>query len=272
MLGPAEAGHARRAGNFSPRVRPLTRRLGVEGGHRLWRRTAIVGVLALLAWGSAACGGSGGTSGTNPPAAGGGSKSKGSGGSGHSHKASSSSHGTTSSTHCSLNVILAISGQSTSKDQADTASWVLKSANNWTVFVPSSDWHLSASTAGGADVTSPDGSSDASLGVDESLSPLTYEGLTQQLLAPVSDIHVICQTPNEVVSSQESRATELTGVYRGVPVHIVYALTISAVEPGSEFHGGETRSIFTPVSQWSTSTETTLWLIIKRAIFSPSSP
>jgi len=172
---------------------------------------------------------------------------------------------------CSLSVIEAISGESTSQDEANTASWVTESQSNWTVFVPDNSWVLSASTAGGADVQSTDGS-DASLSVDEALTPLSYQGLTQQLLSPVSNIHEICQSANEADANSETRATEITGVFKGEPIHMIYALTISAVAAGSEFHGGETRLIYAPTSQWSTSTEQTLWLIVKRAIFSPSAP
>ena len=139
------------------------------------------------------------------------------------------------------------------------------------MFVPDSSWVLDASTAGGADIRATNGA-DASLTVDEALTTLTYQGLTQQLLSGVSGIHQICQSANEVDASGETQATEITGVFQGVPIHMVYALTISAVAPGSEFNGGETRYIYTPTSQWSTSTEQTLWLIIKRAIFTPSSP
>ena len=117
-----------------------------------------------------------------------------------------------------------------------------------------------------------DDGSDASLSVDEALTPLSYQGLTQQLLSPVSNIHEICQSANEADANSETRATEITGVFKGEPIHMIYALTISAVAAGSEFHGGETRLIYAPTSQWSTSTEQTLWLIVKRAIFSPSAP
>lgn len=184
---------------------------------------------------------------------------------------SSTTTTTTATSGCSLGVIEAISGESSTEDDQRTASWVTLSANNWTVFVPSGDWHLSASTAGGADVLSPDGLSDASLGNPGSQSPVTYSELTRQLLSAVSDVKVICQSPNEKSSAGETQATEITGVYRGEAVHVVYALTILA-PTSSGFFGAVTRSIYTPLSQWSTSQEQTLWLIIKRAIFSPSAP
>jgi hypothetical protein len=232
--------------------------------HRRGRRLIAL-ALAIPAL-AAACGGSSGALPTTAPPA-----------SGPSTTAlaqpttSSSPPTTTSASVCSLSVIEAISGESASADEARTASWVTLSASNWTVFVPNGSWHLSASTAGGADIVSPDGHSDASLGNPSGLSPLSYAELTGELLSGVSDIKVICQSPNERNAAGETQATELTGVYEGVAVHIVYALTI-LTPTTSGFFGGETRSIFTPVSQWSTSAEEALWLIIKRAIFSPSAP
>jgi len=168
-------------------------------------------------------------------------------------------------------VIEAISGESTSADEARTASWVTLGANNWTVFVPNGSWHLSASTAGGADIVSPNGQWDASLDNPSSQSPLSYGELTTDLLSGVSDIKEICQSPNEQSAAGETQATEVTGVYEGTPVHIVYALTI-LTPTEADFFPGVTRSIYTPISQWSTSAEEALWLIIKRAVFVPSAP
>lgn len=171
---------------------------------------------------------------------------------------------------CSLNTILAISGESGSIDAARTSSWTLLRANGWTVAAPNGAWHLSAS-AGGADVLSPDGGSDASLANWPSLTAWTYSSLAAKILGGVSNIKVICQTPNEQGSTASSQATEFTGDYRGAPVHIVIDLSLIApTTPG--LFVGQTRSIYTPVSQWSTSAEQDLWLIVKRAILSPQAP
>ncbi|MGC9962153.1 MAG: hypothetical protein ABSE47_09675 [Acidimicrobiales bacterium] len=236
--------------------------------------TVTTVALSVLAVSVAACGGSTATLPTSTVAPSTTTKTGTSVPNGHqttTTKASVPATTTAASGGCSLSVIEAITGESTSQDEAKTASWVIESQSNWTVFVPDNSWVLSASTAGGADVQSTDGS-DASLSVDEALTPLSYQGLTEQLLSPVSNIHEICQSPNEVDANGETQATEITGVFKGEPIHMVYALTISAVAAGSEFHGGDTRLIYAPTSQWSTSTEQTLWLIVKRAIFSPSAP
>lgn len=171
---------------------------------------------------------------------------------------------------CSISAVLEIAGESTSEDESRTSSWTLKQENNWTIFVPSSSWVISASTSGGADIVSPDGLSAANLGPIDSLSPVTYSEESQSLLSGVSNVTPVCQSENSVDANGESQAFEVTGLYKGEAVHIVYAITIAAVSPGSEFHGGEVRLIYGPSSQWSTSLAQELWLIIKRAIFAPS--
>src|SRR5581483_1964119 len=48
------------------------------------------------------------------------------------------------SARCSLNVIYGVAGENAAADARQTASWTLLRANGWTVFAPSSGWHLSA--------------------------------------------------------------------------------------------------------------------------------
>lgn len=171
---------------------------------------------------------------------------------------------------CSLGVVENLSGESSSADEAKTASWTLQHENNWTVFTPGGDWHLSTSSQG-LDVLAPEGGSDASLASWPSTTPWTYESLAANILSAVSNIQVICQSPNETSSSGQTQATEITGVYQGANIHAIIVLSLLApTTPG--FFDGQTRSIYTPVSQWSTESETTLWLIIKRAILNPSGP
>lgn len=245
--------------------------MNVEIGLRSRRRSlATAATVVALALGAVACGGAAAPTTTAPtisiatpttaPPAGSTSPS--------TTRAVTS---TTSSGGCSLGVIEQISGESASEDEQRTSSWVTLSVSNWTVFVPNGSWHLSASTAGGADVVSPDGLSDASLGETGGLSPTTYQALAQQLLTGVSNLNVICQSPNEQSAAGETQATEATGVFNGEAIHLVYALTIQA-ETSSGFFGAITRSIYAPISQWSTSAEQALWLIIKRAVFVPSAP
>ena len=163
-----------------------------------------------------------------------------------------------------------LSGESSAADQARSASWIPQHESGWTVFTPSGDWHLSTSSQG-LDALSPDGSSDASLASWPSTTPWTYNSLAAQILSAVSNIQVICQSPNETSSSAETQATEITGVYQGQTIHAIIVLSLLAqTTPG--FFDGQTRSIYTRVSQWSTVNETTLWLIVKRAILNPSAP
>lgn len=177
---------------------------------------------------------------------------------------------TGSSPGCSLGVIESIAGESSAEDQARTSSWAIQQAGGWTAFTPGGDWHLSASSQG-LDVGSPEGGSDASVASFPSDSPWTYSSLGAQILNQVSDIHVICTSPNEQSSTGETQATELTGVYQGEQIHAIVVLSILAeTTPG--FFDGQTRSIYTPISDWNAANESTLFLIIKRAILDPSAP
>lgn len=163
-----------------------------------------------------------------------------------------------------------LSGESSATDEAKTASWSLQHAAGWTVFTPGGDWHLSASSQG-LDVVSPEGGSDASLASWGSTTPWTYTSLAAQILSGVSNITVICQSPNETSASGQTQATELTGVYQGETIHAIIVLSLLTTTTAG-FFDGQTRSIYTPASQWSTGAETTLWLIVKRAILNPSAP
>ncbi len=182
----------------------------------------------------------------------------------------SSTTATTAAPACDVSAVLDIAGESTSEDQSRTSSWTLKQENNWTIFVPSSSWVISTSTSGGADAFSPDDLSTANLAPIDSLSPVTYAEESQQVLSGVQNVKSVCQSQNSVDANGESQVFEDTGSIKGEAVHIVFAITISAVSPGSEFHGGEIRAIYGPDSQWSTSLAQELWLIVKRAVFVPS--
>ncbi len=175
---------------------------------------------------------------------------------------------TTAHHGCTIPVVLAIAGESDSADASRTASWTTLQANDWTVFVPDSDWHLSASTAGGADIFSPDGGSAANLGDKEAQTPWTLATLGQVALGSVSNLNIICRSSIERSASLTTQATEFTGDYQGVAIHGVVALSL-LTPTTPNFFAGEIRSIYTPAAQWSTSAEQTLWLIIKHAVFVP---
>ncbi len=75
--------------------------------------------------------------------------------------------------------------------------WTLLRAKGWAVYVPSSGWHLSASDAG-ADVTSSNGLSDASLATWYQLGrPWSLQGLAAKILSQVSFVPTICRSPVE---------------------------------------------------------------------------
>jgi hypothetical protein len=177
---------------------------------------------------------------------------------------------TSSNSGCSLTVIENIAGESSSADQARTSSWSIQQANGWTTFTPGGDWHLSASSQG-LDVMAPQGGADASVASWSSTTPWTYSSLGSQILGQVSDIHVICTSPNEQSSSAETQAVELTGVYQGEQIHAIVVMSILA-PTASGFYDGQTRSIYTPAADWNASNEATLFLIIKRAMLNPSAP
>jgi hypothetical protein len=172
------------------------------------------------------------------------------------------------SSRCSLNVIYGVAGESAAADARQTASWTLLRANGWTVFAPSSGWHLSASDAG-ADVISPDGRSDASLATWYQLGrPWSLQGLAAKILGPVSSVHPICRSPVERSAAATTQATELTGRYQGEAIHAVIILSVMALN-GTEAYVGETRSLYTSTAGWSGAQERTLMLVIKRAIPTP---
>jgi hypothetical protein len=169
---------------------------------------------------------------------------------------------------CSIPALLSIAGESDSADTERMTGWTMLQANDWTVDVPSSDWHLSASTAGGADIFSPDGSSSANLGDQEAQTPWTLASLGQTALSSVADLNVICRSPIERSSTLTTQAVEFTGVYQSAQIHGVAVLSLLAPTT-SGFYAGEVRSIYTPAAQWSTAAEQTLWLIVKHAVFVP---
>ena len=172
------------------------------------------------------------------------------------------------SSRCSLNVVYGVAGESAAADARQTASWTLLRANGWTVSAPSSSWHLSASDAG-ADVTSPDGLSDASLATWYQLGrPWSLKGLAAKILSQVSFVHTICSSPVERSAAATTQATELTGRYQGEAIHAVIILSVMAPN-GTETSVGETRSLYTSTAGWSTAQERMLMLVIKRAIQTP---
>jgi hypothetical protein len=174
------------------------------------------------------------------------------------------------SSRCSLNVVYSVAGESAAADARQIASWTLLRANGWTVFAPSSDWHLSASDAG-ADVLSPDGRSDASLATWYQLGrPYSLQGLAAVILNGVSSIHTICRSPVERSAAATTQAVELTGRYQGESIHAVIILSVMAPN-GTETYVGETRTLYASTTGWSTAQERTLMLIIKRAIPTPQS-
>jgi hypothetical protein len=155
-------------------------------------------------------------------------------------------------------------------DQQRSASWSLLQANGWTVFAPSSDWHLSASN-GGFDVVSPDGRSGADATSWPSQTPWTETTLAQEFVSKVSNFNVICSTPVEQAASGSSQEFEFTANSGGTPIHGVLALSIlNPTVPG--FYDGQIRDLYTPASQWSTTSAQNLMLVIKRAIESPQQP
>jgi hypothetical protein len=236
------------------------------------RVAAAAAAVAALAITLAGCGGGS----ADPPAqtgtisaghhSGGARTSKTSGSAPAKHRAAATAAGN----RCTLPVILAISGESSSEDAARTAGWVTLQANGWTVFAPNGDWHLSASQ-GGIDVVSPDGESDASLESWPAQSPWTFASLSREILGNVTDIHVICQTAVERDSAAASQATEFTGDDQGREIHAVMILSLETPTVPDLYYG-ETHFIYTPAAQWSPAAAQTLMLITKRAILVPQQP
>jgi hypothetical protein len=181
-------------------------------------------------------------------------------------------HPASAQPRCSIGVVAAIQSEPSSVDAQRTASWVILQANGWTVPAPSSDWHLSASD-GGADTFAPDGLSDASVAAWPAQTPWTQAALAQKVLSAlaITNVHLICRTPVASSASGSTQGTEFTGDRDGMPVHVVMSVSQLAPTTSGLFYG-ETHVIYTPVSQWSTAAEQTLWLITKRAILVPQQP
>ena len=126
----------------------------------------------------------------------------------------------------------------------------------------------SASSAGGADIFSPDGESAANLGDHDAQTPWTLTTLAQVALSSIANVSVICTGQVERSNGLTTQAVELTGDYQNTPIHAVVVLSLLAPTTSGLFVG-EIRSIYTPVSQWSTAAEQALWLIVKHAILVP---
>ena len=122
-------------------------------------------------------------------------------------------------------------------------------------------------------MTSPDGGSDASLGTHYGQTPFTTTSVIDSVLGQPSDFQAVCTSPVQTASSGsgQSQASEVTGVYQGKQIHAIVIASVFTPN-GTRVFTAESRSMFTPAGQWSPSAVQELSLIIKRAIFSPSSP
>ncbi len=235
-----------------------------------WRRAAgAAAAVAVLALTATACGGTpapapsratSGAAAADPPAA--------PAGQGAPAPAQPAASPAAAPDACSLNVIYGIAGESSSADAALMPSWTELQSNGWTALVPGSDWTMSASSAGGADIFSPDGESAANLGDHDSQTPWTLTTLAQVALSSIANVSVICTGQVERSNGLTTQAVELTGDYQNAPIHAVVVLSLLAPTTPDLFVG-EIRSIYTPVSQWSTAAEQALWLIVKHAILVP---
>jgi hypothetical protein len=169
-----------------------------------------------------------------------------------------------------LSDVIRIVTESDAAAERQAPGWVLKQANGWTVFVPNSDWGLSASDAG-ADMNSPNGKEDASLITwYASLGTRwTMTSLVKKFTGALTRVKGLCQTSLEQGASGESQAFELSGYLQGEQVRAV--LIDSILTQTTETSVGESRYAYTPAAQWSVSNAETLALIIKLAIQSPQS-
>ena len=119
------------------------------------------------------------------------------------------------------------------------------------------------------EVEAPAGQSDASIGAYPQLdTPWTFASLGNKVFPSVRESHTICQTPVERSAAESSQATELTGSYLGEHVRVVVILSLYTPTTPDLYYG-EIRDIYAPYSQWTTAEETTLMLVMARAIESP---
>jgi len=170
---------------------------------------------------------------------------------------------------CDLTAVISVLGESSGADAQRTASWSLLQANGWTVAVPNSDWHLNASN-GGFDALSPDGGSGADDNSWPSQTPWTESALAQEFTSRVSGFNVICSSSVENSASGSSQAFEFSANSGGTPIQGVLILSI-LTPTAAGFYDGQTRDVYIPASQYSTSSAQDLMLIVKKAIENPQS-
>lgn len=241
---------------------------------RGWVLAAVMAVLPLVLAGCGSAGisipsppeSSGGV--TTPPAPVGvvpGSTSVTAGGGGGGGRATVQGGGANGG--CDLDQVASIAGESGGQDEQLTQGWSLLRANGWTVFVPSGDWHLTSSDAGFSAI-SPTGGVEADDVSWPSQTPWTESALEQKFVADVADFEVVCQTSFAQSATGGSQGFEFTATEDGAPIQGILILSLPASQV-SGFYSGQVRDLFTPTSQYSTSTAETLMLIIKRAIFQP---
>ena len=169
---------------------------------------------------------------------------------------------------CTLNVVLNVAGETQAQMVRQTASWVIIYSHGWTAYVPGGGWTMGASE-GGVDIHGPAGQSDASIGAYPQLdTPWTFASLGNKVFPSVRAPHTICRTPVERSAAESSQATELTGYYLGEHVHVVVILSLYTPTTPDLYYG-EVRDIYAPYSQWTAAEETTLMLVMARAIESP---
>lgn len=168
---------------------------------------------------------------------------------------------------CTLSVIESVAGESSAEDDAKSPGWGPIRANGWTAFVPGGNWIITASDAG-ADIMSPDGKSDSSLEEWDAQTPWTVEGLQNMLLAPVSNVTMLCSAGAETAGN--THAMEFTGTFRGEAIHGVILVSLLA-QTNATLYQAQTRSMYSPAAEWSAAEATTLMVISKRAIQSPNS-
>jgi hypothetical protein len=183
-------------------------------------------------------------------------------------RVAASTRGPNVSSACTLNVVLKVAGETQAEMERQTASWVIIYSHGWTAYVPGGNWTMDGSE-GGVDIHGPAGQSDASIGAYPQLdTPWTFASLGKKVFPSVQDSHTICQTPVERSAAESSQATELTGSYLGEHVHVVVILSLYTPTTPDLYYG-EIRDIYAPYSQWTAAEETTLMLVMARAIESP---
>jgi hypothetical protein len=169
--------------------------------------------------------------------------------------------------NCSLPTVTQITGQSSSTQQQEMSSWTTIQANGWTAFVPNGDWHISASDAG-VNLVSPDGSEGASDDSYSQQSPWTFDSLGAEL--SLSDVNVICRTTASS-SASTTEVTDLTADSGGSEIRGIFSLTI-VTPTDSDLFQADLRFVYSSPSEWSSSVESTLLLVMLNAIESPQSP